>query len=72
MLWMLTHRVRLSVEFFSLYIYFIDVSLTCNVSGTQQGDSITYIHTQIVHIIFRLFPIIGYYKILTVVPTAIQ
>ena len=46
------------------YICFIEVELTYNVSGAQQGDLIL----QKSNIILKLFSIIGYYKILTIVP----
>ena len=45
------------IPFISL-IYFIEVQLIYNISGTQQSDSVT-------HLFFRLFSIICYYKILT-------
>ena len=50
---------------------FIEVQLIYNlvlVSGVQQSDSVLYI----LFIFFRLFSIIGYYKIMSIVPTAIQ
>ena len=33
-----------SVSFFSSYIYFIEVELTYNISGAQQGDSAVHVH----------------------------
>ena len=33
-----------SFDFFSQYIYFIEVELTYNVSGAQQDDSAIYLH----------------------------
>ena len=36
------------------------------VSGVQQSDSVMHTHTYI--FFFRFFPIIGYYKIVTIVP----
>ena len=55
----------LSLNFF-FFMHFIEVWLTYNVSGTQQGD--TDIHI----LFFRLFSSLGYNKILTIVPCAIQ
>ena len=61
-----------SLAFFLLYslnIYIIEIYLTYIVLGAQQGDSL--IHTHIYYFL-KLFPIIGYYKILTIVSCAIQ
>jgi len=52
-----------------IYIFFIEVSLTHNDSGAQQtwlSDKYTCV------LFFRLFSIIGYYKILTIGSCAIQ
>ena len=38
----------------------------CCVSGVEQSDSVY------IHIFLRFFSIIGYYKILSIVPCAIQ
>ena len=60
--------------FFSLFFCFyvlIGVQLIYNavfISGVQHSDSV--IHTYI--LFFRLFSCIGYYKILSTVPCAIQ
>ena len=51
---------RILFFFFLIYIFY------CNVSGAQQGDSVTHI------LFFKLFSVIGYYKILTIVLCAIQ
>ena len=40
------------------------------VSNVQQSNSVIHIHTHI--FFFRFFYIIGYYKILSIVPCAIQ
>ena len=40
------------------------------VSGVQQSDSV--IHIGVYIYIFRFFSIIGYYKILNIVPCAVQ
>ena len=58
----------LLLQFFFINIYFIDVYLPCDVSGAQQGDSVVHAHM----LLFRLFSILGYYKISTIVPGAIQ
>ena len=53
-------------------IFFIGVELIYNVvlvSGVQQSDSIIHIH---IFILFRLFSHIGYHRILSRVPCAIQ
>ena len=39
--------------------------MTFNVSGAHQSDSVIHIH----RLFFKLFSIIGYYKILTIVPS---
>ena len=57
----------LCVSFFYLKIFFVELQLIDNVvlvSGVQQSDSV--IHTYI--FFFRFFCIIGYYKILSIVP----
>ena len=59
---------EMSVKGMGVY-FLIDVELIYNivlVSGVQQSDSVIYI------CFFRLFSIIGYYKILNIVPCAIQ
>ena len=57
-----------TLYFFFFLIYFIEVWLTYSVSGAQRGDSVIHVHI----LFLRLFSIIGYYKILTIVPCAIQ
>ena len=42
------------------------------VSGIQQNDSVIHIYMYIYIFFFRFFSIIGYYKILNIVPCAIQ
>ena len=41
------------------------------VSGVQQSESVIYLYTHIYNF-FRLFSIIDYYKILNIIPCAIQ
>ena len=55
--------------FFLIEIYLI-YSIVL-VSGIQQSDSVMYVCVYI-YIYFRLFSITGYYKILNIVPCAIQ
>ena len=50
--------------------YLSIIDLQCCVSGVQQSDSV--IHLYMYLFFFRLFSIIGYYKILNIVPCAIQ
>ena len=53
-----------------LFLFFIDLQLICNivlVSDVQQSDSDICLYI----IFFRFFSIIGYYKILNIVPCAI-
>ena len=60
-----------------LFIYLIDIQLVYSVvlvPGVQQSDSVLHICVYIYRYIFffRLLSIIGYYKILNIVPCAIQ
>ena len=55
------------------FCFFIKVQLINDVvlvSGVQQSDSVIYIYIYI--FFFRFFSLIGYYKILTIVPSVIQ
>ena len=69
-----------SLKIYPVYFFFlIEINLIYNVvsvSGVQQSDSITHIYTYVyinVYIIFcRFLSLIGYYKILSIVPCAIQ
>ena len=54
----------------NLFLTFIAIELIYNValvSGVQQSDSVLYIS-----VFFRFFSLIGSYKILSIVPCAIQ
>ena len=59
---------------FSFLNIFIEVQLIYNVSGVQQSDSVfkIYIHIHTYMFFFRFFSIIDHYKILNIVPCAIQ
>ena len=61
---------------FLKFLFYIDVELICNISGVQQSDSFIYMKLNIyiyIYIFFSNFvSIIGYYKILNIVPWAIQ
>ena len=53
----------------------IEIQLIYNVvliSGIQQSDSVIHTYIYIYIFFFRFFSIIGYYKILSIVPCAIQ
>ena len=52
-----------------IYIYIIEVQLTYSVLGAQKSDSVIHTH---VYYLKKLFSIVSYYTILTVVPCAIQ
>ena len=57
------------------FFNFIEILLIYNVvlvSGIQQSDSVIRIYIKICIFFFRFFSIIGYYKILRIVPCAIQ
>ena len=63
------------------FFFFIEVQLIYNVlvSGMQQSDSVIYIHiymcvcvcVYLCDFFFQFFSIIGYYKILIIVPCVI-
>ena len=60
---------------FYFYLFFIEVQLIYNVvlvSGIQQSDSVISIHTYVYIFLFQILSFIGYYKILYIVPYAIQ
>ena len=63
---MILHVLYCFKNFF-LYTFF-EVQLIYNVSSAQQGNSVIHIYM----LFLKLFSIIGYYKILTRVPFAIQ
>ena len=48
-----------------VFLFLIEIYLIYSVSGEEHNDSFIYI-------LFQFFPIIGYYKILNIVPCAIQ
>ena len=59
---------------FSFLKIFIEIYLIYNVliSDVQQSDSVKHIYVCIYIFFFRFFSIIGYYKILSIVPIFIQ
>ena len=61
-----------NVSFFKKYIYFNEIQLTSSVSGAQQGGSVIQIYIYIYILFLKFFSIIGYDKILTMVPYATQ
>ena len=59
-----SHFFFINCIYFVLYnLFFITVELIYNVSGIQQSNSYIFF--------FRFFSIIGYYKILNIVPCAV-
>ena len=56
-----------SHNIFACFLFFIEVELIYNVSHVHQSDSVIYIYI----LFFRFFAIIGYYKILNIVPCAL-
>ena len=66
------------IYLFYFFLIFIEIWLICNVvlvSYVQQSDSVLYIYiykTIYINSFFIFSSIIGYYKILNIVPCAIQ
>ena len=64
--------VCIQCNLFFLSFFSGEVYLVYSASGVQQRDSILHTYTR-THLFFvRFFSLIGYYKILSIVPCAIQ
>ena len=68
------HTKLVNIQFQGKILLFlkIEVRLIYSVSGVQQSDSVIYIYMCVYVFLFRFFSITAYYKILNIVPCAIQ
>ena len=73
---LIQHNSNFQITKYMERFFLMEIQLIYNimlVSGVQRHDSVIYIQKRKIYIfLFRFFSLIGYYKILSIVPCAIQ